>query len=210
MINLKVGIMRLFMLGMFLLLQESGFVTITSPTAGTVIRGSILVVGSTDVQGFLSSDVSFAYAGGSAETWFSIATNPTPVNDGQIAVWDTGSITDGTYMLRLRVTFQDGTVSDAVVSDLKLRNYTVEPGGTDDGIPDTAITPSPGPTLAPTASVTSTTVAVPTLNLPMATPLSPNSASLDEAAVYRFLRRGAVLALVALLTIGFALRLRRD
>ena len=76
---------------------------ITSPRPGEALQGVIAVQGSTDVLDFESAELSFAYQDGGEETWFLIANLKNPVEDQRLAEWDTTTIADGTYQLRLRV-----------------------------------------------------------------------------------------------------------
>ena len=75
------------------------------------------------------------YASNPADSWFTIQTFPQPVTNPTLAVWDTTTVTDGDYVLHLRVFLQDGSTQDVVVSDLKIRNdvpiATVTPTATE-------------------------------------------------------------------------------
>ena len=79
------------------------------PKQGDVLQGVVTIRGSSNETGFLSAEVDFAYAGDTTGTWFLIATGSQPVDSNILASWDTTTITDGNYNLRLRVTLTDGT-----------------------------------------------------------------------------------------------------
>ncbi len=87
---------------------------IASPQTGDALQGIIPVSGSDQLAGRLYSEVAFAYAGDTTGTWFLIATVTEPVIDGTLTNWDTTTITDGNYILRLRVYLSDGTFRDVV------------------------------------------------------------------------------------------------
>jgi hypothetical protein len=97
---------------------------ITSPRQGEALQGILSIQGSSDVAGFALQDVSFAYASDRTGTWFQIASSDKPVKQDVIATWDTTTITDGDYVLRLRVYLQDGSSLDFTVPNLRVRNYT--------------------------------------------------------------------------------------
>src|SRR5687768_4794435 len=108
-----------------LLFQNPG-VTLTSPQPGDVLRGQVEIVGGMDVPNFSSAELSFSFtASDPADSWFVIQTFPQPKLDSPIAVWDTTSVTDGDYVLHLRVFLQDGSIQDAVIPDLKIRNEVI-------------------------------------------------------------------------------------
>jgi len=96
---------------------------VTSPLAGEALQGVVVVQGSTDVPGYLSSEVAFSYDQDDA-SWFVLEQAREPVADGQLAVWDTTTITDGTYRLRVTVWLDTGETSETVVTGLRVRNYS--------------------------------------------------------------------------------------
>ena len=82
---------------------------ITSPTQGQVLTGVIDVVGTASHPDFLRYEVSFRYDPSPTETWFPLLQESTSlVESEKLVVWDTTSITDGVYMIRLRVFWGDG------------------------------------------------------------------------------------------------------
>ena len=76
-----------------------------------------------EIVGFQSAEVAFAY-GKDNSTWFLITGSDQPVRDGVLASWDTTTIADGTYLLRVRVNTSDGEVVEVEAKDLRVRNYT--------------------------------------------------------------------------------------
>ncbi len=177
---------------------------IDAPTSGQVLNGLVNVTGSSAVDGFFASELSFAYASDSAPTWFLIYSSDQPVTDGLLAAWDTNTVTDGVYNLRLRVTLQDGSTLETTVSGLRIRNQT----------------PTETPTLAPTATpdfVRAGMTPIPATPLPAATwtplptptDLPRNPATVLPAELTSSLGRGIALAFLSFLAIGIFLRLRR-
>jgi hypothetical protein len=168
---------------------------IVEPHAGQVLQGTLAISGTSDVPGFFSSEVAFAYSDDNTGTWFLIAAGDQPIENGILANWDTTTITDGNYMLRLRVTLDDGSTVEAIVPDLRVRNYTpVE-------------TPTPEPTvLQATPLLTPTQTATP---FPPPTSLPPNPAVLTTTDISTSLVYGGLAGLAFLLVLGAYLWLRR-
>lgn len=196
----------LFLPFLFLVLaaQDSLPIAITSPAPGESLRGQFNIIGSTNASDFVSAQLDFAYASSAVETWFPLQALSQPVFDSPLYTWDTTSITDGEYVLRLRVTVSDGTVQEVTVP-VKIQN-------------DVAVST---PTPEPTATVESVTVQIPTPFLLAAsptptevprstpTPLPLNPASLDRNKIYASLGRGALVILGLFALAGLIVRIRR-
>jgi hypothetical protein len=169
---------------------------ILSPQQGQVIQGVVTILGSSNETGFVSSEIDFGYAGDTTGTWFLIATGSQPVDSNTLATWDTTTITDGNYNLRLRVTLGDGTYLDAIVPNLRVRNYT----------------PVETPTLAPTEvqpTITPTETLTPT-PFPTPTLLPANPAVLTPADISTSLVYGGLGAVILIIILGIYLWLRRN
>ena len=206
MLNLNVRLMKLgFFFPVFLLLiaaQTQPPIAITAPTADQVLRGEITVTGTTDIPGFSSARLDFAYASNPADTWFTIQTFSQPIKDSTLTAWDTTSITDGDYVLRLRVNLEDGT-SQEVTVPIQIGNDVL-----------------PTPTAAPTATPEAETALFPTpfllaasptpTEIPRPTPtaLPANPVSLGQNQIYTSLGRGALVILGLFALAGLILRIR--
>ena len=165
---------------------------IVSPRPGEVLQGSVKVVGSTDLTGFVSAELAFAYADDPTGTWFRIATLTQPVLQQSLATLDTTSITDGNNSVRLRVYLKDGTSREIIVKGLRVRNYSpVE-------------TPTPAPQATPLSTSTPTATPFPT---PTALPLNP--AVLVPLDLSASLAVGGLAVLVISGLIGIYLWIRR-
>jgi len=216
MLNLFVNFMNIrLLLPLALLLltaQSDPPVTITSPLDGDIVAGDVTIKGTTDVLGFASSQLDFAYASDSRSpdalsgtgTWFPLGTSSQPEIDSPLAVWNTSLITDGDYILRLRVTFEDGTFEEATVR-VKVQNDApiLTPTPLVTSTPDQLVLQMPTPFLV-AASPTPTLTPRPT-----PTPLPTNAASLDQTTIYTSLGRGALVILSLFLFAGLILRFRR-
>ncbi|MFH2102908.1 MAG: hypothetical protein ABIJ39_06080 [Chloroflexota bacterium] len=168
---------------------------IFAPQTGQSLQGSVPVVGTSQLDGFVSAEIAFAYADNPAGSWFLIAASSQPVVEASLAVWDTTAITDGVYTLRLRVFLEDGSFQEAFVADVRVRNYT--PTET----PTPTITPrilTPVPSVTPTATPPFTPTALP-----------PNPVEISTADVWRNAAIGGLGIVVFLALGGIYLRLRR-
>ncbi len=179
---------------------------ITSPTDGQTIQGQVPIKGTTDVPNFVSAELDFAYASDPAPTWFMIQTASTPVTDLVITIWDTTAITDGDYILRLRVTLADGSTQDATET-VKVRNYTPLPTST-----PAATATEPPVVEVPTAILivpTDTPTAAPIPPMATASPMPPNPAGMTSGEVFSGFWKGALLVAVVVVLLAALMRLRR-
>jgi hypothetical protein len=203
----------LALLGMFLpaswvVAQSEGSagVEITAPSPGIPLQGTVTIDGSTLVEGFISWEISFGYASDSTGTWFLIAEGDEQVALGELTQWDTTTITDGDYNLRLTVYLQGGRREHYVVNDLRVRNYspieTITPTPT---LTPTPYTETPRPSLTPTSTTQPTETPIP--DTP--TPLPTNPAIITQSDINNSLIRGAAGALAAFVLIGLYLSIKR-
>jgi hypothetical protein len=198
--------LRFFLFSVLLLVaaQTSPPIAITSPASDEVLRGLTTITGTMDVPGFASAQLEFAYASNPTDTWFMIQTFSAPVASSTLATWDTTSITDGDYVLRLRVNLEDGTAQEVKVP-VKVGNDAL-PAFTP--TPELTSTPDEVTVLIPTpfllaASPTPTEVSRPT---PTALPVNP--ASLRQNEIYSSLERGALVILGLFALAGLIIRVR--
>ena len=185
--------------------QDEPPITITSPLAGDVLRGEVTITGTTDIPNFSSAQLDFAYASNPTNTWFAIQTLSQPVTDSALTTWNTTSISDGDYILRLRVNLSDNTLQEITVP-IQIGN---------DLVPVT-------PTVVPTATLNAVEVQIPTPFLlaasptpttpprPTPTALPTNPASLGQTAIFASLGRGVLVILGLFALSGLILRFRRS
>lgn len=98
-------------------------VAISAPLPGEALQGLVTVTGAAQVEGFQAAEVSFAYQTDATNTWFIIQQSTVSLPEGDLTQWDTTTISDGTYRLRLQVFRADGQVLETVVEGLRVRNY---------------------------------------------------------------------------------------
>jgi hypothetical protein len=192
---------------------------ISVPGNDAIIAGTVLVTGTTTAAWTLA----FSDTANPVETWFPLAQSGEPVSNGALATWDTSSLTDGFYLLRMSVLASDA-MQDFVVR-VRVNNYTsletITPTltaalpATD--TPTVMITPTSFSTVVVTATVVPSMLpatqavdemmVVTPISLP--TPvISPNPAVLDPGEIYLYLGKGilAVLAITGLIGLMFFLR----
>lgn len=178
---------------------------ILAPGPGEALQGLVTLTGTTDVPGFVRIELAFAYQSDTTGTWFLLQQSDTRIKDGTLATWDTTTITDGTYRLRMRVFLQDGQVLEDTIDGLRVRNYT------------TVETSTPEPDTQPTGRATSTPTATPRPDFQpavvAATPLPTNPVQVTAQHLQSSILRGvlAVLgaALLGLVYIGIRAIVRR-
>ena len=208
MLNLYVQLMKLRLLISLVLLMiaaQTAPLAITSPLAGDVLRGQVTITGTTDVDNFLSAQLDFAYASNPDGNWFTLQAFSQPVQNSALATWDSTAISDGDYILRLRVNLNDGT-SQEVTVPIKIQNDV----------------PLPTPTVVITSTPDSTTIDIPTpfllaasptpTEVPRPTPTAfpTNSVSLNQNAIYSSLGRGALVIIGLFIFAGLIIRFRRS
>jgi len=99
-------------------------VLIDSPRPGEALQGQVSIIGTTDIEGIQSFEVSFAYQRDDTNTWFLIGQGEGVFRSQTLAVWDTTTISDGIYRLRIRAFLNDGRTLESVITGLRVRNYT--------------------------------------------------------------------------------------
>ena len=187
---------------------------ITAPIEGQTIQGHVAVAGTFDPAVFSSAELSFGYASDPTETWFSLQLLNQPPADATLATWDTTTLTDGDYRLRLRVFAPDGSYQDFLVNDLHVRNAlptptptlpaAATPAASSDlltALPEEEAVFTPQPTALPAAVL---------LERPTPLPLPPNPAALTSETIFSIFTRGSLLVLILFVVLGLFLRLRRS
>ncbi len=168
------------------------------PVANQALQGRIPIRLTGRLETVRSVALWFAYAQ-DPETWFPLAQRRGLPADGLLAVWDTSTLTDGDYLLRVTYTTQTGQ-HHTVEIQVRVRNYT----------PIETATPSPTPAQAsgsPGVGVTPSPTATP--QPPTATPLPPNAATLAPRRLTQAWRTGAILAALFLALLGLYRAWRR-
>lgn len=158
---------------------------ITYPEKGSIVNGIVEIRGSVPATNFASATISYAYDGAGVENWFQIAEFSESMQDVVLVKWDTTTITDGTYQLRLSVAETNGAINEVIVDQITVMNYT-----------HLATTPLPDNESIRMSTPVSLTEAVNT-NRPTTIPENPAAA--DSVQLTSSMVTGIVLALIVLL-----------
>ncbi len=176
--------------------------TITAPSGGEALQGSVAIMGTARAVNLASIEVSFAYQTDSTRTWFLISQSSQSVEQGSLSNWDTTTISDGMYRLRVQMFLKDGRVLESVVDGLRVRNYS----------PVETSTPAPEneSTIAPRATATFTSTPLPDLILPERTPLpqATNPVQVNLLNLAQSAAAGILWVIGALVVGGFYLGLK--
>ena len=176
---------------------------ISSPSSSQALQGPVAIVGTTDIPNFASAELDFAYISDETNTRFPIQIMTEPIQNNLLATWDTTTISDGDYLLFLRVYLTDGTVKD-VSTKVQIRNYSELP------TPVPTITPTELAIQVPTAILIVPSITPTSAPLPTPTLLPENPAVTNENKVFSGFWQGGLLALFITLAIGLVIRIRRS
>ncbi len=137
-----------------LLAQSSG---ITYPPETEALRGVVEIRGTAVHPEFWKYELAAAPFG--TQNYFVIAVVEEQIVNGVLARWDTRTVGDGPYTLRLRVVRRDGNYDEYFVMRLQVANAEPLPTPTPIATPTPTITPTPRP---PTATPVVLTPVIPT------------------------------------------------
>jgi hypothetical protein len=169
-------------------------VVIYAPLPGQAVQGQIPVDIGVAAPGYARVELQFTYFDSDTNTWFLIAETDQIPFDGVIAHWDTTSITDGEYDLRLVAFKSDGESTTYIVPGLRVRNYSPIETNTPTPILPT-MTLLPGQ-FTPQASETATPPA------PTITPFPTNPAIFTESQLAEGVTLGGTIVLAAFAVFG--------
>jgi len=162
-------------------------VSLSAPVSGQALQGVVAIQGNSAIPGFSRAELSFAYRENPTGAWFLIAESQTAVENGLLAQWDTTTITDGEYHLRLVVYLENGQQQIAALTGLRVRNYTPVETETPTATVATA-TALPGVLAESTATPTPSATPIP----PTATAIPPNPAIIGPGDLLSSLGRAAL------------------
>jgi hypothetical protein len=117
------------------------------------------------------------------------------VANGILTVWDTSTISDGDYKIKVTVNYTGGEAQEVVVNQVLVRNYTpVQSTATP--VPQVMVNPE---TITPTFMAT---------QLAVATPYPLNPGALTALQVRSGLQFGIILGVLAMAALGIYVLLR--
>jgi hypothetical protein len=102
-------------------LQADDTLRIDSPSSDETVSGIVEIRGAAAAPGMMRFRVEFGYDPDPTGTWFLILEGTEPVQNGALAVWDTTSVSEGEYALRLAAYFADGSIREVITRGLHLR-----------------------------------------------------------------------------------------
>jgi hypothetical protein len=95
-------------------------IMITAPEPGADVTGTVKITGTANVSNFGFFKYEFAPRG--SQNWATISAKRDPVTDGEIGDWNTTSLTNGEYFLRLVITDNIGVAMEPCVIALRVIN----------------------------------------------------------------------------------------
>ena len=194
---------------------QGDLAVITSPQNNAIVRGSVPILGSATHPQFQFYKVEFAREPVTGDNWAIIgAIREQQIVDGQLEVWDTTQVPDGSYSLRLRVVRLDGNYSEYTLVQVVVANAQPTETPTPAASPIPTITPTP---LPPTPTIvieqparsTGAPIPAPTQVTPLPTPVQDelsfdlNVTPMQNACLY-----GVGISLGIFLLFGFMAVLR--
>jgi len=192
------SILAPFFLVFHSLLQVVPGLYVLSPEDGQLVSGIVEIKGSVPDDAFSYAEVSYSFSDENAANWFLINRLDQPIHDDALALWDTTTITDGTYRVRVAVYHKDGSSNEIVLEGIRVGNYTHydEPTAT----VEIAIVPleAATETVTPTVAIS-----------PQPTDLPKNPAAIEESDIRLSLTSGLVLAVLIMAILGVYAFFRR-
>lgn len=171
--------------------QSTDVAVINSPTSNSVVRGVVPVAGSADHAQFQFYKVEFSPEPVTGNQWQIIgATHNSPVINGVLENWDTTTIPDGSYTLRLQTVKLDGNYLEFFAQQIVVANSQPQPTDTPpstEAAPE-AIVPS-APTETPTPLPPTPTIVVeqPVVDTPTPRPVETSAPLEDPEEVTSFI-----------------------
>jgi PKD repeat protein len=102
-------------------------ILILSPVPGNVVAGNVQILGAAVHPQFLQYQLEYGPEGAPNLWYQATSAQQVPINNGILGVWNTTSVPDGAYNLRLRVYLRDGTTVATVVNNIRVQNRTATP-----------------------------------------------------------------------------------
>ena len=188
MLNLTTAMMRLFctllpvisILVSTLTLPQN--IVINYPQSGQSVQGIVEIKGSLVSDNFMFGEIYYTYTNSNTNNWFLIRRFDQPANNEVLARWDTTTITDGEYSLKVVLVKNDNSIEELIINPIFVRNYSPEPTISFTPIIST-VEPTPG-----NGNL---------VNFDNATPLPPNPAAASTSSIQRSILVGIILVVLA-------------
>lgn len=128
---------------------------ITAPAAGSSVSGDVTIMGTAIIDPFQKYELHYKLEPSGDDAYIYFAGATTPVQNGQLGVWQASGLPAGTYSLRLRVVKVDGNYAEYFAPNISVNQGAQEPTPTPTSseptptpIPTATFTPAPQPTVA--------------------------------------------------------------
>lgn len=95
-------------------------IMITSPQPGAIVNGSIQIIGTANVPNFGFYKYEIAPIG--TQSWATISAGREAKQDEELGAWNTASLTNGEYFLRLVITDNEGASLEPCVIAVRVAN----------------------------------------------------------------------------------------
>jgi hypothetical protein len=152
--------------------NQGDLALITLPQNNAIVRGLVSIQGSATHPQFQFYKVEYSREPVTDDNWVIIgAIREQQIVDGQLEVWDSTLVPDGSYTLRLRVVRLDGNYSEYSVIQVVVANAQPTETPTPAESPTPTVSPTP---LPPTPTIIIEQPALPTsAATPLPTPVTP-------------------------------------
>lgn len=123
---------------------------ITSPAPGSTVSGSVPVMGTAVIEPFQRYELYYKQEPNGDDSYIYFDGDTKPVVNGQLGIWETGTLPPGIYTIRMRVVKTDGNYAEHFAPKISV-NQGPTPTPTSDEptptpIPTATFTPVPQPT----------------------------------------------------------------
>ena len=177
-------------------LQQAEYeIKLISPQNGEAVQGLVEIFGTTETDEFIDYEISFSLMSDSERTWFPVIYSQESVDEDTLAEWNTSTLTDGSYAIRLIINLVDQDPIIIIIEEIRVRNYT----------PIETPTPAPTGTAVPGELPTATASPVP----PTATALPGNPAEIVPAEINSALTWGIGATVGILILLGLYSLIKR-
>lgn len=179
--------------------SQLDLVRILSPQKDQVLLGNIDIVGTATGIGFQYAEVSFRFQNSENDTWFLISQIGEPKIDEFLTNWDTSTIIDGDYQIKIQAFFEDGHSIESMIGNLRIRNYSTIETAT-----PTILQSQKAESTKPSSVITEPTQN----NIHYATSLPQNELTVGLTDISAYAIRGALIGILLLITLGIWILIR--
>jgi PKD repeat protein len=103
-------------------------IVILSPIPGNIVSGNVQILGAAIHPQFLQYQLEYGPDPNPGNLWFpATGIVQTPVLNGLLGIWNTTTVQDSSYQLRLRVILRDGSNLATLVNNIRIQNQAPTP-----------------------------------------------------------------------------------